>query len=206
MNAATMDGRLNFLRTCERLKDVLRSARTSSGRRESTAEHSWRLALMATVFMDQLGDVDRLRILELCLVHDLGEALHGDVPAPEQTRDTDKDAIERRDLLEVCAPLDSPLREKIVALWDEYSQAKTPEARAVKALDKLETLLQHTQGDNPPDFDYTFNLDYGRKYTDAMPPLRAIRARIDEATRERRERQAHAEPARAVNSGQNQSQ
>ena len=188
MDIATIDGRLNFLRTCERLKDVLRSARTSSGRRESTAEHSWRLGLMATVFMDQLGDVDRMRVLELCLVHDLGEALHGDVPAPEQRNDSDKDAIERRDLIETCAPLDAPLREKIISLWDEYTQAVTPEALAVKALDKLETMLQHTQGDNPPDFDYAFNLDYGRKYTDAVPSLRAVRERIDDATRRRREK------------------
>ncbi|VVE78830.1 HD domain-containing protein [Pandoraea sputorum] len=182
---AIIDGRLNFLRTCERLKDVLRSAHTSSGRRESTAEHSWRLGLMATVFMDQLGDVDRLKIMELCLVHDLGEALHGDVPATEQSGDIDKDAVERNDLMEVCAPLDAPLREKIIALWDEYAEAKTPEARAVKALDKLETMLQHTQGDNPSDFDYAFNLDYGRKYTDAVLPLRGVRQRIDDATRER---------------------
>ncbi|MFK0379172.1 HD domain-containing protein [Pandoraea sp. NPDC090278] len=185
MDTAMIDGRLNFLRTCERLKDVLRSAHTSSGRRESTAEHSWRLGLMATVFMDQLGDVDRLKIMELCLVHDLGEALHGDVPATEQSGDIDKDAVERNDLMEVCASLDALLREKIIALWDEYADAKTPEARAVKALDKLETMLQHTQGDNPSDFDYAFNLNYGRKYTDAVLPLRAVRARVDDATRER---------------------
>ncbi len=86
MDDALIDARLNFLRGCERLKDVLRSGHTSGGRRESTAEHSWRLALMAMVLMDQLGEVDRGRVLELCLVHDLGEALGGDVPAPEQVR------------------------------------------------------------------------------------------------------------------------
>ncbi|VVD66346.1 phosphohydrolase [Pandoraea capi] len=181
----TIDGRLSFLRACERLKDVLRSAHTSAGRRESTAEHSWRLGLMAMVFMDRLGDVDPLRVMALCLVHDLGEALHGDVPAPAQRADVDKDAAERRDLLTICASLDAPLRDQIVALWDEYSQAATPEARAVKALDKLETMLQHAQGDNPPDFDYAFNLEYGRKATDAVPSLRDVRQRIDDATQDR---------------------
>ena len=51
MDDALIDARLDFLRGCERLKDVLRSGHTSGGRRESTAEHSWRLALMAMVLM-----------------------------------------------------------------------------------------------------------------------------------------------------------
>jgi len=56
-----------------------------------------------------------------------------------------------------------------VSLWEEYEHAASPEAQAVKALDELETLLQHTQGANPSDFDSTFNLGYGRRYTDATP-------------------------------------
>ncbi|WP_150791143.1 HD domain-containing protein [Pandoraea iniqua] len=185
MTHEQIEGRLNFLRTCERLKDVLRSGYTSSGRRESTAEHSWRLSLMAMLFMDQLGDVDSTKVLALCLVHDLGEALGGDVPAPEQLAGGGKDDIERRDLLKICEPLDASMRAQIVGWREEYAQAATPEARAVKALDKLETLLQHTQGLNPPDFDYAFNLSYGRQYTDAIPLLRAVREQIDEATRAR---------------------
>ncbi|VVE40859.1 phosphohydrolase [Pandoraea pneumonica] len=185
MTREQIEDRLNFLRTCERLKDVLRSGYTASGRRESTAEHSWRLSLMALVFMDQLGEVDRAKVLALCLVHDLGEALGGDVPAPAQMASVGKDDIERRDLLTICEPLDAQMRDQIVGWWDEYAQAATPEARAVKALDKLETMLQHTQGKNPPDFDYTFNLSYGRRYTDASPIFSAIREPIDEATRAR---------------------
>ncbi len=185
MTHEQIEGRLNFLRTCERLKDVLRSGYTSSGRQESTAEHSWRLSLMAMLFMDQLGDVDSTKVLALCLVHDLGEALGGDVPAPEQLAGGSKDDVERRDLMTICEPLDAAMRAQIVGWWEEYVQAATPEARAVKALDKLETLLQHTQGLNPPDFDYAFNLSYGRQYTDAIPLLRAVREQIDEATRAR---------------------
>ncbi|WP_186144378.1 HD domain-containing protein [Burkholderia gladioli] len=185
MDDALIDARLDFLRGCERLKDVLRSGHTSGGRRESTAEHSWRLALMAMVLMDQLGEVDPGRVLELCLVHDLGEALGGDVPAPEQAPGSDKDAVERRDLLRLGETLDAPMRERIVALWDEYARAATPEARAVKALDKIETILQHTQGENPPDFVYAFNLSYGQAYTRKVPALQRFRERLDEATRER---------------------
>ena len=52
MDAATLEGRLEFIRQAERLKDVLRSGRSSGGRQESTAEHSWRLCLMAMLFQD----------------------------------------------------------------------------------------------------------------------------------------------------------
>ena len=54
--------------------------------------------------------------------------------------------------------------------------ARTPEAQLAKGLDKLETILQHTQGLNPADFDYRFNLTYGQAYTAAHPILAAIRA------------------------------
>ena len=185
MTLDTLHAQLDFLRETERLKDVLRSGHTSSGRPESTAEHSWRLCLMALVFADALPGVDTLRLLKLCVVHDLGEALHGDIPAIEQTAHPDKSTQERDDLLTLTAGLDRAPRDEIVALWDEYEAAASPEARAAKALDKLETILQHNQGSNPPDFDYAFNLGYGRRYTDAAPLFAAIRSIIDADTRSR---------------------
>ena len=54
-----------------------------------------------------------------------------------------------------------------------------------QALDKLETILQHNQGSNPPDFDYAFNLGYGRRYTDATPLFSAIRDIVDADTQRR---------------------
>lgn len=64
-------------------------------------------------------------------------------------------------------------------------ERRTPEAKVVKALDKIETILQHTQGENPPGFDYAFNLEYGRRYTDALPFLAILRRTLDEETRKR---------------------
>ncbi|CAM4035044.1 5'-deoxynucleotidase [Pseudomonas wadenswilerensis] len=183
MSSTTLTGRLAFLREAEKLKDVLRSAHTSSGRPESTAEHSWRLCLMAIVFADQLPALDMLKVLKLCVIHDLGEALHGDIPAVSQADHPDKSEQERADLLELTRSLDAPIQAEILALWEEYEHASSEEALAVKALDKLETLLQHTQGDNPSDFDYAFNLGYGRKYTNASPLFQNLRALIDEDTR-----------------------
>ncbi|MBU3738593.1 MAG: HD domain-containing protein [Rhodoferax sp.] len=185
MDVDKLAGRLAFLREAERLKSVLRTACTRSGRPESTAEHSWRLALMAMVFADELADLDLLKVLRMCIIHDLGEAIHGDIPAVRQQDAAGKSAQERQDLLALSAPLDETLRMEILALWDDYEQAGSPEARAVKALDKLETILQHNQGLNPPDFNYAFNLDYGRKHTQSRPLFQALRDILDRETRAR---------------------
>ena len=186
METNELGGLLDFLRSAEKLKDTARSAHTSEGRPESVAAHTWRLCLMALLLEERFPEADFAHLVKLCIVHDLGEALEGDIPAPAQT-DEGKAENERRDLLELIAPLPSRQQEEITALWDEYEAAATPEARLAKALDKLETLLQHTQGDNPPGFDYGFNLTYGREYTSGDPTLEALREALDEATRKRAE-------------------
>ncbi len=48
-----------------------------------------------------------------------------------------------------------------------------------KGLDKIETMLQHLIGANPPGFDYRFNLTYGRQITDRHPVLRQVRSSLD---------------------------
>jgi putative hydrolase of HD superfamily len=144
---------------------------------------------MAMVLGDALGGIDLTKLLKICIVHDLGEALGGDIPAVVQTAGGGKAAQERADLEELTRPLPAARRTEILALWEEYEAAATPEAMLAKGLDKLETLLQHTQGRNPPGFDYAFNLDYGRRHTSAHPLLAEIRAILDEATRSRMEPQ-----------------
>ncbi|TDF82370.1 HD family hydrolase [Pseudomonas sp. H9] len=184
MDIEQLNGRLAFLREAEKLKDVLRSAHTSCGRIESTAEHSWRLCLMALVFGDQLNGLDLLKILKMCVIHDLGEAISGDIPAINKASYPNKSQQERSDLLRLTSTVDEQLKSEILALWDDYEHALSPEAKAVKALDKLETLLQHNQGKNPPGFDYSFNLTYGKHYTDADPLFKTLRSIIDRDTKE----------------------
>lgn len=177
---------LQFLRDAEQLKDVTRTAWTSKGRRESTAEHTWRLCLMALVLEGAFPEVDLGRLLRMLVVHDLGEALNGDVSATLQPPEGKAEA-ERADLLHLLEPLPAQVGREILALWDEYEAAETVESRIAKGLDKLETILQHTQGLNPPDFDYAFNLGYGTGHTATHPVLRELRGILDEATRGRAE-------------------
>ena len=174
---------LTFFRNAEALKDTLRSGHTTRGRPESTAEHSWRLTLMALALQGDLPGIDHHRLLGLLIVHDLGEAVSGDIPAPQQTRS--KIAEERRDMVALLAPLPDEAAARLLALWDEYAAAETPEARLAKGLDRLETVLQHVQGRNPPDFDIGFNLAYGRAQTDSHPLIAALRDPVDAETARR---------------------
>jgi len=186
MLPSELSGILDFLRATEALKTAARSGWTSAGQQESVAEHTWRLCLMALVFHSAFPDVDFARLIRICIIHDLGEAVSGDVPAPEQARrGGSKAADERRDLVQLLESLPVQLRDEITSLWDEYEAAQSPEAKLAKALDKLETILQHTQGRNPAEFDYRFNLTYGREYTADHPVLAAVRALLDEETERR---------------------
>lgn len=187
MTAAETHGLLAFLRHAERLKTVTRTAWTSEGKRESTAEHTWRLALFAISLRPWFPELDFGRVLAMAVVHDLGEAINGDISAVLQAGAPSKLDQERRDLLQLLTPAPDATRDAIVALWEEYNAATSPEARFVKAVDKLETVLQHNQGRNPPDFDYAFNLPYGQAYTAYHPVIAQLRAELDAETR------AHAE-------------
>ena len=188
---AELPGVLEFLRAAERLKSTTRTGYTSTGQQESVAEHTWRLCLMALVLRPAFPEIDFAKLVKICIIHDLGEAVHGDVSAPEQARRAAAGALagkadqERRDLLELLTPLPRVVHDEITALWDEYEAAQSLEAKLAKALDKLETIMQHNQGLNPTDFDYRFNLGYGRQHTADIPIIAQLRAILDEETEAR---------------------
>ncbi|CTQ54388.1 hypothetical protein LP7551_02921 [Roseibium album] len=179
-----LTGILEFLQAAELLKDTTRSGTTRKGRQESTAEHSWRLALMCLVFEKQLGRIDIMKLVKLCLIHDLGEAISGDIPAPLQVPGDDRAARERLDFQKLCAPLPGGLKSDLIELWDEYAAASSPEAQLAKAFDKLETMLQHQLMPLQNSAFYEFNLHYGRTHTDHHPLTRQIRDFVDAGTRD----------------------
>ena len=152
---------LDFIRTVEGIKSVTRTAWTKTGRQESTAEHSFRLALLALTLIDEFPELDAKKVLSMCLIHDLGELYAGDIPAISNTDPLAKSKQEYLDICRIFQLLPEPKRSEFLSLWNEYNNCSIPEAHLEKALDKAETILQHNQGKNPPDFDYAFNLTYG---------------------------------------------
>ena len=176
---------MDFIKAAEGLKSVTRTAWTSEGRRESTAEHSWRLALMAAVFLEEFSQLDKYKVILMALIHDMGEIYTGDISANSVFSSKEKEEAERRDIQEVFRMLPDRHRDFYISLWEEYESGVTPEARFVKAFDKGETILQHIHGKNPEGFDYKFNLSYGKKYFQGDEKLEEIREFLDEETKEK---------------------
>ncbi|WP_424929104.1 HD domain-containing protein [Amaricoccus tamworthensis] len=175
---------LAFFERAGKLKDTLRSARTAQGKRESTAEHTWRLCLVALTLKNRFPPgVDFGRLLEILIIHDIGESVTGDIPATEQV--CDKTADERIAMEEILGGLPNETASQLLDIWEEYSAVRTPEAQLAKALDRLETVMQHIEGENEPGFDYAFNLTYGHEHTDSNPLVAALREVVDEETRRR---------------------
>lgn len=190
--SADLHGTLAFLRAAESMKYLTRTAWTSNGQQETIAAHTWRLCLMVLVVAPHCPGIDVGKLLRMCLVHDLGEAISGDLSAALQASRPNKAEQERADLLELTTPLPPNVRAELLALWDEYEAATSPEAKLAKGLDKLETILQHNQGVMPDDFDFLFNIVYGATYTRDHPVLAALRGVLDAETHERARAQAES--------------
>lgn len=180
-----LEKQVEFIKLAEGLKSVTREAWSTTGRRESTAEHSWRLALFAGLLAPSFG-VDIGKTLMMCLIHDLGELYIGDISAVSNPNEVEKHAAEERDVQSVLSHLPKEQGEELLALWREYNDNVTAEAKLVKALDKAETIIQHNQGKTPPGFDYDFNLNYGKQYFSEDPVLMQLRELLDAETERRR--------------------
>lgn len=137
-------GTLAFARDALALKDALRRGwqRTDALRVESVADHAWGVALLALALAEERPHLDRARLLETALVHDLAEAVVGDLVPGEYRDKAEKSAKEREALLQLLATASEPLRARVLARFDEYASGATEEARLVRDLDKLEMSLQ----------------------------------------------------------------
>ncbi|KKP69204.1 MAG: Hydrolase (HAD superfamily) [Candidatus Moranbacteria bacterium GW2011_GWE1_35_17] len=146
-NLENLEKIFDFLEVAEKLKSTLRYNKTTSGRQESTAEHSWRLALMIFMLADELKlEIDVSRAVKIALVHDLAEALTGDIDAiliaEGKISKEEKEIQEARAVEKIQQTLPALVGKEITALQNEYNENKTREAKFVKALDKIETLTQ----------------------------------------------------------------
>ena len=136
---------LNLLSLAEKLKSELRHSWLSSGRRESVAEHSWQMALMALLVHRHLEKpVDLEHTLKMILIHDLVEAEAGDIPFFETgSRKDQKSHREQKAIEEIRNMIDPQTGQEFYNLFQEFELSETPEAKLAKALDNLEVQIQH---------------------------------------------------------------
>ena len=178
---------LESLHVAERLKCNTRQCDTSTGRRESVAEHSWRLCLFAMLLEQEpeFRSLDTDRVLRMCLIHDLGEAFTGDIPAfSKSAQDEGREQGLYEDWIAQFPPAN---RAQFQALLAEMTALATPEAKLYKALDKLEAVIQHNEAslDSWLPLEYDLQRTYGQEAVEFSPYLRALKAEIDRWTEEK---------------------
>ena len=175
---------LSILERAALLKKETRHCYTDDDRRESVADHSWRMALMAMLLsgVKEFQDVDMDRVIRMCLIHDLGETFTGDIPVFKKEKADE--SREEKKYLEWVSAFPSPQKEEWLSLLDEMMKLESREARTYKAIDKLEALIAHDESDISTwlPLEYELQLTYGRDNTAFSPYLSELRKLIDQWT------------------------
>jgi putative hydrolase of HD superfamily len=140
----SLERQIRFVLEADRLKTVARQSRITDGtRQENSAEHSWHLALMALALAGHAPPgTDLTRVLAMLVLHDLVEIdagdlfLYSDSTALARQEEAERAAADR-----IFAILPAPQAAAARALWDEFEERRTPEARFARALDRLQPML-----------------------------------------------------------------
>ena len=173
---------IKIVNTFEAMKRNTRHSWLSDGRHESVAEHSWRLTLMAYFIKDEFPGVDIDKVLKMCIFHDIGEAFTGDIPAFLKTSEDEK--TEENTVEKFLMTLPEEYRNELIPLFDEMNKLETTEARIYKALDKMETLIQHNEADISTwlPLEYEMNLVYGENEVQFSEYMKELKKAVNEET------------------------
>lgn len=166
---------IRILSTVSSLKDNTRHSWTPNGRRESVAEHCWRLSLFAYFMKDEFPDADINKVILMCIVHDIGEAFTGDIPSfLKSENDEDEEQLA---LLNWVNSLPAPYNNELLKIYEEIQEQKTVEAKLFNALDKLEAAISHNEADISTwiELEYTLNPEYGFKESQFSPYLKSLK-------------------------------
>ncbi len=131
------------LRELYRLKNIERICSVKE-RKESSAEHSWSCLVLAEYFLSIIEDksLDRLKIYELLIYHDLVEIESGDIPWTDLEKRKGKKETEKAAFERLKSKLPLPLKAKIIQLFQEYAENKTKETKFALAIDALDAIIQ----------------------------------------------------------------
>lgn len=164
----------------EAMKRNTRHSWLSDGRHESVAEHSWRLTLMAYFLKDEFPEADIDKVLKMCIFHDIGEAFTGDIPAFLKTTEDEK--VEENTVDKFINTLPDEYRNELTLLFDEMNKLESLEAKIYKALDKMETLIQHNEADISTwlPLEYELNLVYGEKEVQFSEYMKELKKAVNE--------------------------
>jgi len=132
-----------FLIECDRLKDIVRQTlNTHSGRQENDAEHSWALCLFVMTLAEHSNTpIDVLRVMKMLLIHDIVEIDAGDTFAYDTRRLVDQHEREAAAATRIFGLLPGDQAAEFRALWDEFEDRQTPDAKFAHAIDRCQAML-----------------------------------------------------------------
>ncbi len=140
---------LEFILEIDKEKNIFRQTHLSGhGRNENDAEHAWHMAIMAYLLQEYSNEkIDVGRVMLMCLIHDVVEIDAGDTYAYDaeglKTQKAREDAAKER----LYSLLPDDQKQELIAIFDEFEERKTPEARFARALDNLQPLLLNNSND-----------------------------------------------------------
>ena len=164
-----------FVHLLEQLKCRTRHAYTSTMRPESVAEHCWRCAVLAYLLKEEFPEADMNRVILMALVHDFGEAITGDIPTfLKSSADEEAEDSAMRSML---TPLPDKLRQELLAIFDDIEQQETVESHILRAIDRLEAVIQHNESDLSTwiPLEWELNLTHGVSECENFPALAELR-------------------------------
>lgn len=148
--AARLAQQIRFITEVDKLKEIFRQTiNTQSRRAENDAEHSWHLCLCVIVLAEHANaPINVLRVLKMVILHDLVEIDAGDTFAYDTARMADQHAREAVAADRIFGLLPADQAREFRALWDEFEEKQTPEARFAAAVDRFQPMLLNclTQG------------------------------------------------------------
>jgi putative hydrolase of HD superfamily len=141
---------IDFILEIDRLKSIVRrTPLLDRSRQETDAEHSWHVALMAVLLAGHADPpVDIARVVVMLLVHDIVELDAGDTFIYDDEAVATQRTRERAAADRIFGMLPREQGAELRALWEEFEEQASPEARFAKAMDRLQPLLHnyHTRG------------------------------------------------------------
>lgn len=118
---------------------------------------------MAMLCKDEYPTLDMDKVIKMCLIHDFGEAVTGDIPAFYKNEENEKE--EQRAVGYLLSKLSENTACELRALFDEMNALESEESKLYKALDNLEAIVSHNEADISMwiEMEYEENLVYGKE-------------------------------------------
>jgi len=156
-----------FIKEIDKLKYIQRKTKLfNSDRHENDAEHSWHLAMMTIVLAEHADTpIDVLKVLKMVLIHDIVEIDAGDTFIYDTTKshtNTDEELMAAK---RIFGLLPTEQAEEFIAIWEEFEEGETDEAKFARSMDRFEPLLQNTsnQGGTWAEYNVPYQKVYDKK-------------------------------------------